>query len=546
MLAYFNRFNNFLTIVILILYKIVNDAQNEFLSLPLIAVFQQNLIYCNCYFLEAVMQEGFDKNLYIRKQKENILKRIKHFDGKLYLEFGGKLFDDFHASRVLPGFNPNCKIQLLQELKDQAEIIICISARDIERKKVRADFGISYDQEVLRLIDTFRGLDLLVSGIVITLFDGQPSAIKFQKSLERRGEKVYIHKFTKGYPSDINKMVSDDGYGANPFVKTSRPLVVVTAPGPCSGKLATCLSQMYHEYKRGKKAGYAKFETFPIWNLSLKHPVNIAYEAATADLKDINMIDYFHYDAYEKVAVNYNRDLETFPVLKNILKKITGQDIYKSPTDMGVNMVGYGIVNDQIVRDASKKEIVRRYHNACCDYKKGITGEDTVERCKMLMSELELNEDFRSVRTEAVKLSKDLKLPVVSIELEDGRVVSGKDHGIISASSGAVLNALKTLAGIDDSTTLIAKHILDPIADLRTKTLGMRSKTLSLKETLIALSICSSFDQTAKKAFDMLAKLQYCDAHSSHILCGEEENLLKSLRISITSEACFPNSNLYM
>ncbi len=497
-------------------------------------------------FWRQYMEIGFDKNLYLKKQKENILKRVKQFDGKLYLEFGGKLFDDFHAARVLPGFNPNCKIQLLQELKDQTEIIICISAKDIERRKVRADYGISYDQDVLRLIDTFRSLGLLVSGIVITLFDGQASAIKFQKSLERRGEKVYVHKFTKGYPSDVNKMVSDEGYGANPFIETSRPIVVVTAPGPCSGKLATCLSQMYHEYKNGRKAGYAKFETFPIWNLPLKHPVNIAYEAATADLKDVNMIDYFHYDAYEKVTVNYNRDLETFPILKNILKKIIGKDIYKSPTDMGVNMAGFGIVNDKVVRDAAKREIIRRYYNSCCDYKKGLTGEDTVERSKMLMSELELNESFREVTVEANVATKKYGLPIVAIELPDKKIVVGKDRGVISASAGAVLNALKSLAGIPDKILLISKNILDPIVLLKTDVLGHPCKTLDLKDTLVALSICSSFDENAKKAFEQLHKLKFCDAHSSHILHPQEETSLKALGLCITSEPNFPNGNLYM
>lgn len=492
------------------------------------------------------MKKGFDNQKYLKLQKENILKRIKSFENKLYLEMGGKLFDDLHASRVLPGFEPDVKIKLLTSLKDKAEIIICISANDIERNRIRADLGLSYDDEVLRLIDSFRNLGLLVSSIVITLFKGQSSAQKFATKLERRGEKVYFHQYTKGYPTDVDTIVSDEGYGANPYIKTTRPLVVVTAPGPASGKLATCLSQMYHEYKQGIKAGYAKFETFPVWNLPLKHPVNVAYEAATADLKDINMIDSYHFNKYGTLTVNYNRDLEVFPVLKNILRKITGKDIYNSPTDMGVNMVGFAISDNNACEAASKEEIVRRYYRYRCDYKKGNISIDTVDRVQMLMNELELSREYLPIIPFAKKVSKESGFPAIALELPNKKIIAGKTKNLISASGAVILNALKTLAKIDDNICLISDEILRPILALKINVLKSKSSILSLDDVLIALAICAKTDPIAKKCMDQLPKLKSCNAHSTYILSASDENTLKKLGINITSEPHFETNNLFI
>lgn len=492
------------------------------------------------------MKKGFDNEKYLKLQKENILKRMKTFENKLYLEMGGKLFDDLHASRVLPGFRPDVKIKLLSSLKDKAEIIMCISANDIEKNRIRTDLGLSYDNEVLRLIDNFRKMGLLVSSIVITLYKGQSSAQKFATKLERRGEKVYFHQYTKGYPSDIETIVSDEGYGANPYIKTTRPLVVVTAPGPSSGKLATCLSQLYHEYKNGINAGYAKFETFPVWNLPLKHPVNVAYEAATADIKDINMIDSYHFNKYKELTVNYNRDLEVFPILKNILKKITGRDIYHSPTDMGVNMVAYGIIDDDVCKQASKEEIVRRYYKYWCEYKKGNCSFDAVDRVEMLMNELELTTNFLKVVPYAKKISKESGYPTIALELSNKKLIAGKTKNIISASGAVILNALKTLAKIDDNKPLISDTILKPILDLKINILKSKSSVLSLDDVLIALAICAQTDETAKKCYKMLEKLQGCNAHSTYILSASDENSLKKLGINITSEPHFENNNLFI
>lgn len=491
------------------------------------------------------MEIGFDNELYLKLQRESILKRIEKFNNKLYLEFGGKLFDDLHASRVLPGFDPNVKIKLLETLKDKAEIVFCISAIDIERNKIRGDLGLSYDMEVLRLIDNLRSLDIFVSSIVITLFKNQPSAIKFANKLERRGEKVYIHKFTKGYPGDINTIVSEEGYGANAFIETTRPLVVVTAPGPCSGKLATCLSQMYHEHKRGVKAGYAKFETFPVWNLPLKHPVNVAYEAATADLKDVNLIDPFHFNAYGKLAVNYNRDVEVFPILKNILRKITGESIYNSPTDMGVNMIGFAIKDEDVVRDACLKEIARRYYAAKCDFKKGLGDAETVERVEMLLNEMEINANYRKVVDVAKETSKVSKYPTVALQLPNGQIITGKTKTLISASASVMLNSLKTLAGIPDNVEIISADVLKPILKLRKEVLGYKSSVICLDDILVALSICASVDKNAEKAFKELKNLEGCDAHSTYILPQQEETTLKRLKINITSEPVYNSSDLF-
>ena len=487
---------------------------------------------------------GFDNDLYIKLQSKNILDRIKKFK-KLYLEFGGKLFDDLHAERVLPGFDPNIKTKLLMKLKDKAEIIFCISANDIEKNRIRADLGLSYDNEMLRIIDNLRELGLYVSSIVITLFKGQPSAAKFAQKLEQHGEKVYFHKYTKGYPSEVDVIVSDEGYGANPYIETSRPLIVVTAPGPSSGKLATCLSQMYHDFKNGIKSGFAKFETFPVWNLPLKHPVNIAYEAATADLKDINQIDPYHFNAYGELAVNYNRDIEVFPVLKNILKRITGKDIYKSPTDMAVNMVASAIVNDKIVEEAAKKEIVRRYFRTECAYKRGQVGFDTVERTRYLMAELDLTPNFLKVVNEAKTISKNSGYPCVALELPSGEIVYGKSKQIISASGAVILNALRTLAGLGDDFDIISDDILMPIVSLKTDYLHLKSNVLTVDDVLIALAISAHTNEKAKKTIDMLYKLKNCEAHSTYILPPAEEQALKKIGINISSQPVFLNNHLF-
>lgn len=487
----------------------------------------------------------FDNELYLKLQSENINKRIKKFHNKLYLEFGGKIFDDLHAARVLPGFDPNIKIKLLQKMKDKTEIIFCISSNDIEKHKIRADLGLSYDNEVLRLVDNMRELGLYISSFVITLYKGQPSATKFAKKLEQRGEKVYFHNYTKGYPNDVNTIVSDEGYGANPFIETTRPLVVVTAPGPSSGKLATCLSQLYHEYKRGVKAGYAKFETFPVWNLPLKHPVNIAYEAATADLYDVNQIDPFHFNAYGTLAVNYNRDIAVFPILKTILNKITKKEIYKSPTDMGVNMVAEAITDDKLAQLAAKKEILRRYFRAECDYKRGQCTFETLERNKSLMSEAGATEDLLKVIEVSRSTAKQSGFPCVALELPDEKIVTGKTKKIISACGAVVLNALRTLAGMGDDFDVITDDILLPIVNYRTNILKSNCSVLTLDDVLVALSICSGKNEKAKKCIEMLPKLKGCDAHSTYILPPNEEQTLKKLGINVTSEPVYLNSHLF-
>lgn len=487
----------------------------------------------------------FDNELYLKLQSESINKRIKKFHNKLYLEFGGKIFDDLHAARVLPGFDPNIKIKLLQKMKDKTEIIFCISANDIEKNKIRADLGLSYDNEVLRLVDNMRELGLYVSAFVITLYKGQPSATKFAKKLEQRGEKVYFHHYTKGYPNDVETIVSDEGYGANPFIETTKPLVVVTAPGPSSGKLATCLSQLYHEYKRGRKAGYAKFETFPVWNLPLKHPVNIAYEAATADLYDVNQIDPFHFNAYKTLAVNYNRDIVVFPILQNILHKITNKDIYKSPTDMGVNMVATAIINDKLGQIAAKKEILRRYYRAECDYKKGQCSFETLERNKHLMLEVDAKPSLLKVIEVSKNTSKESGYPCIALELPNGKIVTGKTKNIVSASGAVVLNALRTLAGMGDDFDIISDDILLPIVEYRTKILKSHCSVLNVDDILVALSICSARNEKAKKAISKIEDLKSCEAHCTYILSSAEEQTLKRLGINITCEPVFLNSNLF-
>lgn len=487
----------------------------------------------------------FDNELYLKLQSENINKRIKKFNNKLYLEFGGKIFDDLHAARVLPGFDPNIKIKLLQKMKNKTEIVFCVSANDIEKNKIRADLGLNYADEVLRLVDNLRALGLYVSAFVITLFKGQTSAMKFQQKLEQRGEKVYIHRYTKGYPNDVETIVSEEGYGKNPYIETTRPLVVVTAPGPSSGKLATCLSQLYHEYKKGVKAGYAKFETFPVWNLPLKHPVNIAYEAATADLQDVNQIDPFHFNAYGKLAINYNRDIAVFPILQNILHKITNKDIYKSPTDMGVNMIADAIIDDKLAQISAKKEILRRYYRAECDFKRGLATFDTLERNKSLVSEVNITDDLLKVISVSRDTAKDSGYPTVALELSDGEIVTGKSKKIITASGAVVLNALRTLAGLGDDFDVITDDILLPIVEYRTNILKAHSTLLTIDDILVALSICSAKNPKAKKAIDELPNLRNCEAHCTYILPSSEENTLKKLGINITCDPVFLTTNLF-
>ncbi len=487
----------------------------------------------------------FDNELYLKLQSENINKRIKKFNNKLYLELGGKIFDDLHAARVLPGFDPNIKIKLLQKMKDKVEIVLCISANDIEKNRIRADLGLNYADEVLRLVDNMRELNLYVSSFVITLFKGQSSAQKFAQKLEQRGEKVYFHHYTKGYPNDVETIVSDEGYGANPYIETTRPLVVVTAPGPSSGKLATCLSQLYHEYKRGVKAGYAKYETFPVWNLPLKHPVNIAYEAATADLNDVNQIDPFHFNAYGTLAINYNRDIAVFPILQNILHKITGKEIYKSPTDMGVNMLKDAITDDKLAQLSAKKEILRRYYRAECDYKKGQITFDNLERNKSLVSEVGVKDDIFKVIGVARQTAKDYGYPTVALELPDGKVVTGKSKKVITASGAVVLNALRTLAGLGDDYDIITDDILLPIVSYRTNILKSHCTLLTVDDILVALSICSAKNEKAKKALDCLPQLHGCEAHATYILPTSEETTLKKLGINITCDPVFTSNNLF-
>lgn len=492
------------------------------------------------------MERGFDNEKYLKLQTENILKRIDKFNNKLYLEFGGKLFDDMHASRVLPGFEPDAKVKILKKLKDKCEIIFVINANDIERNKIRADFSITYDMDVLRQIDCLRGEGLTVSGIVITLFNDQPMAKTFANRLLRRNEKVYFHRFTKGYPTDINTIVSDEGYGANPYIETSKPLVVVTAPGPGSGKMATCLSQLYHEYKRGVKAGYAKFETFPVWNLDLKHPVNVAYEAATADLKDVNMIDNFHFNAYGVPAVNYNRDLEVFPIVRNILSRITGNDkIYQSPTDMGVNMVGFAISNDDIVRKASIEEIIRRYYKAQCEYKKGTTPIDTVKRIEYLMGEFNIDPLSRKVVVVAKEKQHEMHTPVVALQLGDGHIVTGRQKDLMTAACACVLNAVKYLAKLDDKLELIPKHLLEPVLELKRNRLKLKKAQLSIKDVLMLLSISTSTNPIANIALDKLDDLKDCEAHSSSMIGSSDQNTLSALGVNLTMEPNYSSQLLY-
>ena len=485
------------------------------------------------------MDIGFDNELYLRSQSQHIQQRIAQFGGKLYLEFGGKLYDDYHAARVLPGFQPDSKLRMLLQMKDQVEMVIVINTADIEKNKVRGDLGITYDLDVIRLIDIFRDLGLYVSSVVLTRYNEQPAVKAFQSRLEGLGIRVYRHYAISGYPSDTSHIVSEEGFGKNEYVETSRELVVVTAPGPGSGKLATCLSQLYHEHNRGNKAGYAKFETFPIWNLPLNHPVNLAYEAATADLNDVNMIDPFHLDAYGVTTVNYNRDVEAFPVLVAIFEQILGQCPYKSPTDMGVNMVGNCIVNDTLVAAASCQEIVRRYYDALCALKKGTATEEMVRKLELLMKKSGITPAIRNVIAAALEREQETQLPATAMELPDGTIVTGRTSSLLGACASLLLNALKALGGIQDELHLISPVVIDPIQHLKVDHLGNRNPRLHTDEILIALSISAATNPTAELAMEQLSKLRGCEVHSSVILSPVDEKIFKRLGVNLTCEPRF-------
>ena len=502
------------------------------------------------------MKIGFDNKKYLKEQTNAILKRVQKFDNKLYLEFGGKIIYDYHASRVLPGFHPNVKMELLQQLKNKADIILCIYSGDIERRKVRADFGITYDADAMKLIDDLRDWGIEVKAVVITRYENQPAATIFKNKLERSSMKVYTHKFTKGYPTDVDTIVSDEGYGANTYIETTKPLVIVTGPGPGSGKLATCLTQMYHEYKQGIKAGYAKFETFPIWNIPLKHPVNVSYEAATADLKDFNLIDPFHLDFYGKTAVNYNRDVEVFPVLKRILEKITaGTSMYQSPTDMGVNRAGFCIIDDKATWYASIQEIIRRFLRYKCEYVLGFVDKDTVDRAELIMNEVKAKPEERSTVIPARKAAEEAEKQGKghqgifcgsALELKDGTIITGKNSSLVHSASSLILNAIKELAGIPDEIHLLSPMVIESIFNLEKNILNERSVNLDLEEALIALSISATTNPTSQVAMEKLKELRGCEAHMTHIPTPGDETGLRRLGINLTSDPNFSSKSLFV
>ncbi|UCG93438.1 MAG: DUF1846 domain-containing protein [candidate division WOR-3 bacterium] len=501
------------------------------------------------------MNQGFDNQKYVREQSDAILNRVNQFNNRLYLEFGGKLIFDYHASRVLPGFHPNVKMQLLQQLKDKMDILLCIYAGDIERKKVRADFGITYDVDTLRLIDDLKDWGLSVKGVVITRFDNQPTATIFKNKLERSGIKVFTHMYTKGYPTDVDTVVSDEGYGANEFIETDKSLVVVAGPGPGSGKLATCLSQLYHDYRRGMKSGYAKFETFPIWNIPLKHPVNVAYEAATADIGDFNVIDPFHLEAYGKTSINYNRDVEVFPVLQRILMKIMGTALYKSPTDMGVNRAGFCIIDDEAVQEAAKQELIRRYFRYRCEYVMGFVDRETVQKVELLMEDMNIKPEDRSVvepsRRAAVEAREKGKgnegiFCGAAIQLHDGTIITGKNSVHMHAASSMVLNAVKKLADIPDKIHLLSPMVIESITSLDKYFLeSKKTVSLDLEETLIALSISATTNPTAQLALERLRDLEGCEVHITYIPTTGDEKGLRKLGVNLTSDPNFSSSSLF-
>ena len=499
---------------------------------------------------------GFDNDLYLKEQTAAILERVTMFGNKLYLEFGGKLLFDYHAARVLPGFNPNVKMELLQKLKDRADILLCIYAGDIERKKVRADFGITYDADALKLIDDLKEWGIDITAVVITRFENQPAAKIFKNKLERRAIRVYAHSYTKGYPTDVNTIVSDEGYGSNPYIETNKQLVVVTGPGPGSGKLATCLSQLYHEHKRGVQAGYAKLETFPVWNLPLKHPVNVAYEAATADIMDFNLIDPFHLEAHQKAAINYNRDIEIFPVLKRILEKITeAESVYKSPTDMGVNKVGFAITDDGAVQEAAKQELIRRYFRYSCEYVMGFVDREAVQRVELLMNEMDIKIDDREVvamaRTAATEAQQQQKgnegiFCGAAIALPDGAMVTGNNSSLMHAASSVVINAIKKLADIPAKIHLLPRNITETIANFKTTILNTKTASLDMEETLIALCISAMSNPAAQLAIEQLKELRDCEMHITHIPTPGDEAGLRRLGINVTSDPDFSTKNLFL
>lgn len=491
------------------------------------------------------MKIGFDNDKYLAMQSEHIRERIQKFDNKLYLEFGGKLFDDYHASRVLPGFQPDSKLQMLLQLKDQAEIVIVISAEDIVSSKIRGDYGITYDLDVLRLIDAFQGVGLYVGSVCVTKYTAAPEVEAFEKRLNDLGIRTFRHYKIAGYPNDVAHIVSDEGYGRNDYIETERPLVVITAPGPGSGKMATCLSQLYHEYKRGVKAGYAKFETFPIWNIPLKHPVNLAYEAATADLNDVNMIDPFHLAAYGETTVNYNRDVEIFPVLSAMFERIMGECPYKSPTDMGVNMAGKCIVDDEAVCAAARREIVRRYYTALCDRRVGAAGDELVNKLELLMQQAHVDPSIRPVVAAAAQVAEETGNPAGAIELPSGEVVTGKTTDLMGASSATLLNALKRLAGIDHQHHLISREAIEPIQAVKVNHLGSVNPRLHSDETLIALAISATTNPLAKRALDQLSALRGCEAHSTVILSPVDSSTYSRLGLRLTCEPQYETNKLY-
>ena len=488
---------------------------------------------------------AFDSEKYLKLQREKIVERISHFDGKVYMEFVGEMFEDFHASRVLPGYEPNNKIKLLTELKDVTELIICINANNIEQSKSRGDLGISYDQEVFRLLDAFKSLDLYAPSVVITQYTRQPSADLFRKKLNKEGVKTYFHYPIQGYPTDVDFIVSPQGMGKNQYVPTTRQLIVVTAPGPGSGKMATCLSQLYHDQVNGIRSGYAKFETFPIWNLGLHHPVNLAYEAATADLNDVNMIDPFHLEAYGKMAVNYNRDVEIFPVLNRIFERIQKESPYRSPTDMGVNMVGFCITDDAAAQKAAKDEIIRRYYKALVDFRSDRGTQESVQKIELLMNECGVGPGDRRVALEARRKAKDTGAPALALQLPDGRMVTGKTSSLFGPSAAVIINALKALGNIDPETLLIDSKYITPIQDLKINNLGNHNPRLHSDELLIALAITAESNEIAAKAMSELVNLRGSEAHSTVILPAEDENVFRKLGVNVTFDPVYQHKKLY-
>ena len=491
------------------------------------------------------MRIGFDHELYTAMQSEHILERIRQFGGKLYLELGGKLFDDFHASRVLPGFEPDSKVQMFLKLREQAEIVIVVNSDDIEKSKVRGDLGITYDADVLRLIDAFRGIGLYVGSVVLTRYAGQHAAAAFKNRLEGLGVQVYRHYTIEGYPNDVSHIVSDDGLGRNEYIKTARPLVLVTAPGPGSGKMATCLSQVYQDNRRGIKAGYAKFETFPIWNLPLKHPVNVAYEAATADLSDVNMIDPFHLEAYGQTTVNYNRDIEIFPVLNALFESVWGKSPYRSPTDMGVNMAGFCITDDEACRAAARQEIIRRYYTAQCAFLQGHAAREESDKIKLLMQQLGVSDQERPVIAAARARAEETEQPALSIQLPDGRIITGKTTPLLGPSAAVILNALKALGEIEKPCHLISPTVIGPVQELKCKYLGNHNPRLHSDEALVALSVSAATDERAARALAQLPLLKGCEAHATVILPAVDDNTFRRLGLNLTCDPRYQTHKLY-